>query len=435
MVMLEDMSSMDDADSPSKTVITSEVDKTNKDQQVRVTSPKIQTLQTIKNLKTLDGVTQKEPLADTVSFTDLAPNEKVTLTAAEMDKGTKQAVRLNGQYLDGRKTFTPTTSDGKVTVNLNPFNDAPSARYMVQMLDDKGLLHNTSIKEATDSTQNSDNNAAALDRDETDTADDGRGATDNDSRQSTNGGQDTDSVAKDQDSSSLSEKDKQAIAEGTGNSDNYDNKDYNGQAGAELGTDNVDQHEDTSVYDLNLETITTPQTWTAFESLENPNGDMIAEHKDINSADQTVTINPKPKSPTPPTTPGEGGHNENNGKLKIKNKNSNQGSNKSDNKNKTGNASGGNATGSNNTNNVNVGGGSGSGGPNSTNGSNGNNGSGSNGGIQTGSGQGVGAGATGKNIAPVNSNASPASPQLAQTGASDKVSHNGFYNFLYHLFH
>ncbi|GAA6114368.1 hypothetical protein [Apilactobacillus apinorum] len=81
---------------------------------------------------------------------------------------------------------------------------------------------------------------------------------------------------------------------------------YESQADNSVGSDNVDDHMDTSETSTDLSWLdkladgaSDPTNrefkWTAFETAETADGTVITEHKDMSSDDQTVTI----KTPTP----------------------------------------------------------------------------------------------------------------------------------------
>ncbi|GEB05837.1 hypothetical protein EFS21_00890 [Levilactobacillus brevis] len=253
MVMIEDMST---GQGTKEDQITSEVDVNNTKQTVRVTNPAIHTMQTVNNKKNFvlkgDGSNVQEPIVDKVSFTDFAPGEKMVLTAVEMDAGTQQPVILDNQYLIGRKTLTPTTSDGVATVQFNEFDGAPNARYMTPVLNSAGLVTNNAVNDGISSAQDSDNNADAVNRDETNDA--------------------------------------QADGTTTGA--------YQGVAGLGLGTDDTDAETDTTAYNINLQSLNSlaalsdgdQAKWVAYETAQSADGSIVAEHKDASDTGQTISI-------------------------------------------------------------------------------------------------------------------------------------------------
>lgn len=253
MVMLEDMST---GQGTKEDQITSEVDVNNTKQTVRVTNPAIHTMQTVNNKKNFvlkgDGSNVQEPIVDKVSFTDFAPGEKMVLTAVEMDAGTQQPVILDNQYLIGRKSLTPTTSDGVATVQFNEFDGAPNARYMTPVLNSAGLVTNSVVNDGISSAQDSDNNSDAVNRDETN--------------------------------------DEQADGSVTGA--------YQGVAGLGLGTDDTDAETDTTAYNINLQSLNSlaalsdgdQAKWVAYETAQSADGNVVAEHKDASDTGQTISI-------------------------------------------------------------------------------------------------------------------------------------------------
>lgn len=132
-------------------ILTSEADVNNKDQTVRITNPKISTMQLINNKKNyvLDGSGKnvKVPIIDTVKYEDCAPNETLSTVAVEMDTNTKRPVNISGQYLFGRTTFTPEKAKGQLNVNFNLLDHEPMFKYFNKVLDDSGLLSKDVPKE------------------------------------------------------------------------------------------------------------------------------------------------------------------------------------------------------------------------------------------------------------------------------------------------
>lgn len=132
-------------------ILTSEADLDNKDQTVRITNPKISTMQLINNRKNyvLDGSGKnvKVPIIDTVKYEDCAPNETLSTVAVEMDTDTKRPVNISGQYLFGRTTFTPEKEKGQLNVNFNLLDHEPMFKYFNKVLDDSGLLSKDVPKE------------------------------------------------------------------------------------------------------------------------------------------------------------------------------------------------------------------------------------------------------------------------------------------------
>lgn len=265
MVMTEDMStSQGEFEDP----ITSEVDVNNHQQMVRVTNPAIHTMQTVNNRKNFvlkgDGENVSEPIADKVSFTDFAPGEKMTFTAVEMESGTQQPVIIDNQYMVGRKTIKPSTSDGVATVQFNEMTSVPNARYMTSVLDDSGLVRNNAVSSDISSTQDDDTNRDALDHDET------------------NDAQANGSV----------------------------NDAYQGIAGMGLGTDDTDAETDTTAYPINLQSLNSLSSladgdeakWVAYETVQSADGNIVAEHK--NAADTGQTVEITHRIPTTPSSQG-----------------------------------------------------------------------------------------------------------------------------------
>lgn len=276
MTMFEDMTSPQDNN---KTSITTEANLKNTDQSVRVTKPSIETMQTISDEKTIFSDTKDAKIVDKVQFKDFAPNEQVTLTAVDMDKGTKEAAKINNSFIVGRRTFTPKSAYGTVKVFMSTRREEPEAMYMVKQLQANGLpSENASTTEQAHSTKTANqllnmNNGSISDS--SDTSSSSNGQTD------TN---DTNTV------------------ETNRNGDNG----YESQADNSVGSDNVDDHMDTSETSTDLSWLdklangaNDPTNrefkWTAFETAETADGTVITEHKDMSSEDQTVTI----KTPTP----------------------------------------------------------------------------------------------------------------------------------------
>lgn len=322
MVAIEDMVNPDYSGNKKDNVITSEVDVNNTNQQVRVTNPQIHTMQTIANKKNYviegKGKNDKQPIVDEVEYKDFAPDEKINLSAVEMDSGTKRPVLVNGQYLYGRTIFTPEEQEGSVNVNFNLLTREPSYKYIAKMLNTDGTMITT------------------LDTSE-------------DTSQSQSKG-----------------------------------------VNSPKGTVNEQENQDTKAYDIPMETLAQnlqnaadgdKLSWAAYETAENGK-DIVAEHKDATDTDQIITIthkedkkkNKKPKKNI----------------IKQKQK---QKQNNGDNK---------------NTNNINIPGGGSKG-----------SGSDSNGGSTPNSGGTAPGGASGG---------------YAQTGGTNKLSHNAFYNFVYKWF-
>lgn len=86
-------------------------------QTVTVKVPTIQTTAAIDGKKeiTADG---EITITDTVAYTNLAPNVEYTIVGTLMDKSTGKAFEADGQPVTSEVTFTPTESDGEVTVEF-----------------------------------------------------------------------------------------------------------------------------------------------------------------------------------------------------------------------------------------------------------------------------------------------------------------------------
>lgn len=378
------------------TTIVSEANVKNSDQSTRVTNPSAQTMQTVNDKKQVYSDVKLANIVDKVQFKDFAPNEQVTLTAVEMDKGTKEAAKLEGNYLVGRQTFTPKTLDGTVKVYMAPQQEQPEMMYMVKLLNSNGLP-----------TSNMNNTQEASSNKTADQALGMNGTNENDSQNNTSSN-----------SNGQTDAGHSNTVETNQNGDNS----YESGANNTVGTDNVNSHTDTTQNSLDLNSLTkladnndnpTPSRWTAFETAQTNDGSVITEHKDISSDDQTVTIQIPKSSNT--STDGKGNIviNNQNGQQQGNNNKNGDNSNSS---NSNGGSASSNSNGGSNSNSSNNGGATGGSSNGTINGSN--SGTPSNG---QSSGSQLGGG-------------SYYSPKLAQTGSSEKVSHSWLYEKIYSLF-
>lgn len=116
-------------------VTVSETDKDNKSQQIKVNKPEIQTIQRVNGNKSiLDSETGK--YIDTVKYSNLTPNEQVTLKVVETKNG--QPVKTkDGKYLVGTKTFTPKEANGTVDVEMKPTSEKPADELLNKVIDEK----------------------------------------------------------------------------------------------------------------------------------------------------------------------------------------------------------------------------------------------------------------------------------------------------------
>lgn len=277
ITMFEDVTSPTDENS---TAIVTEANLKSTDQSIRTTSPSMETMQTANDQKTIYSDAKDPKLVDKVQYKDFAPNEKVTLNAVDMDKGTKELAMINNKYVVGKTTFTPKTANGTVKVYMNAKKEQPLAMYTVKQLQGNGLpTDNASTTEQAHSTKTADqllnmNNGSISDNSDVDSK--------------SNGQTDTN--------------DKNTV-ETNRNGDNG----YESQADSSVGTENADSNKDTSESSIDLSFLdrladnakdptNREFNWTAFETAQGEDGSVITEHKDITSADQTVTIK------TPKTT-------------------------------------------------------------------------------------------------------------------------------------
>lgn len=97
------------------TNIVEHTDSTDDDQTVKVVGPTLKTVAVDKSSKTKNLILSKDAvIIDTVSYTNLYPGETYTLSAAVYDKSTDSMVAVKSSDFD----FTPTSSDGKVDVEI-----------------------------------------------------------------------------------------------------------------------------------------------------------------------------------------------------------------------------------------------------------------------------------------------------------------------------
>lgn len=280
ITMFEDVTSPADNNS---TAIVTEANLKNTDQSIRTTSPSIQTMQTANDQKTIYSDAKDPKLVDKVQYKDFAPNEKVTLNAVDMDKGTKELAMINNQYVVGRTTFTPKSANGTVKVYMNAKKEQPLAMYTVKQLQANGLpTDNASTTEQAHSTKTADqllnmNNGSISDNSDVNSKSDGQTDTNDKNTVETNR--------------------------------NGDNS-YESQSDSSVGTENADSNKDTSESGIDLSFLDRLAAnakdptnrefkWTAFETAQGDNGSVITEHKDISSNDQTVTIKVPKNAKTP----------------------------------------------------------------------------------------------------------------------------------------
>ena len=278
--LVEDLITKPDGDEDNHTVVASDADVNNGEQQVRVTNPHIKSLQTIddKRLKAITGrnMNEKVPLIDTVEYWDAAPGEPITFQAVEMNKDQKRPVIVNGKYLAGQKTVTPKKSDGSVEVYFNPLTNAPAPYLTNVMLDKDGHVRNRAYLADVKAQQKADKNANkdAVKGDQVENA----GANKHDNTQN-NGVDDYKDKHKDS------------------NTKNDDTiwQTFTDTRDSMYGTDDISSREDSSAYDISLKNLISmdkkeSQNWTAFETALNTAGDIIAEEKDYSNEDQTIKI-------------------------------------------------------------------------------------------------------------------------------------------------
>ena len=378
--LVEDLITSVDRNYP--TVVASDADVNNLNQQVRVTNPQIKSIQTIddKRLYAInqDNLTEKVPIIDTVQFTDLAPDEEATLQAVEMNVDQKRSVVINGKFLTGQRTIKPKRSDGQVEIYFNPQTKEPYAYMTNIMLDKDNHITNKAYLAQLHQNQKQDESANS----------------------DANEGDETNHAATSP-SSELGSNTQKPNSDSNTNDQKNENKHSNTStdsalwqsvidtSGSYYGTDDISSRDDTDAYDIRIKDLASQDkmetmTWNAFETLLNPNGEIIAEDKNYDDKDQTIQI--KSDVDKPDTgTPGNSGNGGGGGGNNTINTGGNKQDNHQDQNVNAGNGSNmGNGNGATvNINNYADGAGSGSG-----------TGTGPIGGQGTGTGAGIGTGAT-----------------------------------------
>lgn len=301
------------AESISPTVVASDADVNNMKQQVRVTNPQIKSIQTIddKRLYAInkDNLTEKVPIIDTVQFTDLAPDEEATLQAVEMNVDQKRPVVINGKFLTGQRTIKPKRSDGQVEIYFNPQTKEPYAYMTNIMLDKDNHITNKAYLAQLHQNQKQDESANS----------------------DANEGDETNHAATSP-SSELGSNTQKPNSDSNTNDQKNENKHSNTStdsalwqsvidtSGSYYGTDDISSRDDTDAYDIRVKDLASQDkmetmTWNAFETLLNPNGEIIAEDKNYDDKDQTIQIKSdvdKPDTGTPGNSGNGGGGGGNN---------------------------------------------------------------------------------------------------------------------------
>lgn len=243
-------------------------------------------------------------MVDKVEFKDFAPNEQVKMTAVDMDKSTKSAVKLGDNYLMGQTIFTPKAADGSIDVNMASTSTAPDAKYVTaaNATAGKAVTETSTTKSAADVLNDSKTASSASDAS---SSSDSSKASDSSASGSSKVASDTSSSASSKSSKASSASDSVSKVSKASESDASSASDSTHKDKATSYNANADVTTGSS--DVDVSALKSDAEWTAYETAEtapaNGTGSVIAEHKDLNSADQTITIKlpvtPKGSTNTP----------------------------------------------------------------------------------------------------------------------------------------
>lgn len=279
---------VDEEGKPSTQVVAEHKDINDEAQTIEVYSPSIRTVLT-------DGLGKKDvsynetiTLVDTVTYEGIRPGQEYTMAMTIMDKATAEPLMVDGKPLTAEAKFTPEAADGSVEVSVKVKGEDVIGKALVAFEELKLTATGEIIAEHKDI--NDEDQTVKVNAPEIATT-----LTDNSGRKNVAYGEKitlVDTVKYSGLTPGLQyELAMTLMDKSTGKSTGY-------TATAKFNADKADGEAKVEVT-VNGSDVA-GKSIVAFEELK-LNGKLIAEHKDLNDADQTVTIEKAPEGSTPRT--------------------------------------------------------------------------------------------------------------------------------------